>query len=799
MAKKSKKRLILLDAHAIIHRAYHALPDFTTSSGEPTGGLYGLCAMLMKIIADLKPDYIVAAYDLPKPTYRHEAYDGYKGGRAKIDDALISQLKRSRDIFKAFSVPIYDKEGFEADDILGTIVENLKDEKGVEIIVASGDMDTLQLVKGKKVQVYTLRKGIQDTILYDEKKVKERFGFGPELLPDYKGLRGDPSDNIIGIAGIGDKTASILIQNFGSVEEMYKELEKGDRGEENLKKAGLTPRIVELLKKGKEEAQFSKMLATIRRDAPIDFYLPQNTWIETVDVKMAEGLFTVLQFRSMGGRLKEVLKKMTGGDLPEEKSPVEEYDPRALKEAAIGLWLLNSTITNPAYDDVLKFTNSKNLKEAGEKIFRDIKEKNLEKVWNEIEKPLIPVVEKMEKSGIKLNTQFLQNLSEEKHKELEILEKKIWEYAGGEFNINSPKQMGEILFGKMGLKAKNQKKTAGGALSTKESELIKLQDVHPVIGEILKYRELAKLLNTYIDAMPRAVNSGGRIHAKFLQAGTTTGRMASEDPNLQNIPNRSDLGKKIREAFVAEKGFKMVAFDYSQAELRIAAFLSPDERLIEIFKRGEDVHSSVASFVFGVPLGEVDKEMRRKAKVINFGIIYGMGVSALQKNLGGSRAEAENFYNNYFAVFSGLASYLRKVKEETGKRGYTETFFGRRRYFEGFKSPLPYVRAEAERMAINAPIQGTEADIVKLAMARVDEYLKKNNLEDKVFPLLQVHDELVYEIEEGLVEKISPEIKKIMENVIMPEKTRGVVLKVDVSVGENWGRMQKVTDNFLHR
>jgi DNA polymerase-1 len=405
----------------------------------------------------------------------------------------------------------------------------------------------------------------------------------------------------------------------------------------------------------------------------------------------------------------------------------------------------------------------------------------------------MPVVSKMKDRGIGIDKERLKELSVEYHKTLAGLEKKIWSLSGEEFNVSSPKQLGVILFEKLGLKAKNQKKTSGGALSTKESELEKLRDVHPIISLILEYRELSKLLGTYIDTIPEMVDKDGKLHAQFLQAGTTTGRMGCENPNLQNIPNKTELGRAIRNAFVATKGFQFVAFDYSQIELRIAAFLSGDQKLIEIFKNGEDVHTAVASEVFGVPPEKVTPDMRRKAKVINFGVMYGMGVNALRANLGEgtTREESQKFYNDYFSKFAGLAKYLEDVKSETRKLGYTETFFGRRRYFPGISSKLPFIRAAAERMAINAPIQGTEADIIKLAMIHADQYIEKNNLNDKVFLLLQVHDELVYEVKKGAEGEFISEAKKIMESVISPEKTKGVVCKVEVKVGENWGEMEK--------
>ena len=780
MADK-KKRLVLLDAHAIIHRAYHALPDFATSKGESTGGLYGLAAMLIKLIADLKPDYLVAAYDLPGPTHRHIAYEGYKAKRPKAEGDLISQLKRSRDIFAAFNVPIYDCPGFEADDILGTIVKNLQpttDDQQLEIIIASGDMDTLQLVSGDEVRVFTLRKGISDTILYNEKKVLERFGFGPKLLPDYKGLAGDQSDNIIGVSGIGDKTATNLIMNFGTIEEIYEKLKKD---KESFVKVGIKPRVVELLEKNEEEALFSKTLATIRRDAPIDFKLPEKTWREAVDLEKVKKIFAVLEFRTLGARFEQMfVEKPTTNNLqPTTNNLLQEEET----ELGIMTWILDSTKTDPKLEEI---------SETRQVLLEELKKKNLVKVFEEIEQPLLPVVKRMNERGILLDKNIFKKLSEKYNKRVVELEKKIWELAGVNFNVSSPKQLGEILFVKLGLKAKNQKKTAKtGALSTKESELVKLADAHSIIPLILEYRELAKLLGTYIAPLPTLADKAGRLHTTFIQAGTTTGRMASRDPNLQNIPNKTNIGREIREGFVATPGFDLVSFDYSQMELRIAAFLSGDKKLIEIFKAGVDVHAAVASQVFNVSLDEVSKEMRRRAKVINFGVMYGMGVNALRQQLGTDRKEAQKFYENYFQTFAGLAKYLDETRAAAARAGYTETYFGRRRYFEGIESKIPFVRAAAERMAINAPIQGTGADIIKLAMVRVDDFLRQAKLTEKVFLLLQVHDELVYEIADSLVKEIAPKIKKIMESILPLSETKEVPIIAEVAIGKNWGMMRK--------
>lgn len=798
MAKENtQKRLVLLDSHAIIHRAYHALPEFSSSNGEPTGALYGLSTMLMKIITDLKPDYIIATYDLPQKTFRHEAYGDYKAGRAKTDDALALQLQSSRRVFEAFNIPIYDAPGFEADDILGTIADILKKNKDINIVIASGDMDTLQLVDDKKVQVFTLKKGLNDTVLYDEDAVVARFGFPPKLLPDYKGLRGDPSDNIIGIKGIGEKTATTLITTFGTIENMYKVLKKGD---EPFKKAGITLRIIELLKEGEEEALFSKTLATIRRDATISFGLPEQKFSEAIDVAKIEKLFTELEFRSLKQRVRGLFAQNSGNTQAVlTVAQAETISEEDIRKWGIAVSLLNSELNNPTEEDIVTFGGAKDFKEAQEKILAAIKEKKLSYVYEDIELPILPVVISMEKYGVKIDVKYLGKLSVQYHKELSSLEKTIWRLAGHEFNINSPKQLGDVLFDelqvdKMGESSgRRMKKTAGGARSTRESELEKLRGLHPIIDAIFSYRELQKLLSTYIDTLPALVGPDGRVHARFNQIGAATGRFSSTDPNMQNIPIKSELGKNIRNAFIPEKGHKLISFDYSQIELRVAALMSGDEYLTKVFEDGKDVHAAVASKVFGVAEGDVTHEMRRRAKVINFGILYGMGVTALQHNLGTTRKEAQEFYDNYFLQFPSISGYLDKVIAEAKKVGYTETLFGRRRYFPGLKSPLPFMRAMAERMAINAPLQGTAADCIKIAIRDADQALRNEKLIDKAHLILQVHDELVYEVEESIVPEVSVLVENVMKNVLPREflkNKKPVPLEVHVSVGDNWGELK---------
>lgn len=800
---EGKKKIILLDSHAIIHRAYHALPDFNNSQGEPTGAIYGLATMLFKIITELKPDYVIACFDLPKKTFRHEAYENYKAGRAKADDALVFQLTRARDFFRTLSIPIYECEGFEADDLLGTITEQLKNKKDkYEIVIASGDMDTLQLVKQDFVYVYTLKKGINDTILYDEKKVFERFGFAPSFLPDYKGLRGDPSDNIIGIKGIGEKTATSLISKYSTIENIYKNIKKN---ESDFREIGITERILNLLKEGEEEALFSKTLATIRLDAPIKFNIPKENWIKEVDKEKVANLFRELEFRSLQGRFLKLFEEKI--DDKKEGADDEKHleDKAEIEKAKIAYWLLNSERTNPDFEDIVHYNGSRNFKEAMARLEEDIKKEKLEYVYRNIEIPIIPIIDKMKKSGILVDLKYFKKISEEYHIELKKIEDKIFELVGQEFNINSPKQIGEIIFGKLGISAKGIKKSAGGSISTRESELEKLVDSHPVIREILKHRELQKLLSTYIDTIPSLVGEDGRLHASFIQTGTTTGRFASNNPNLQNIPTRSERGKSIRNAFISKEGYSLASFDYSQIELRIAALLSQDSYFIKSFKEGKDIHQAVAMKVFGVDENGLTKEMRRRAKIINFGILYGMGVNALRQNLltedsdtgqkiEVGRQEAQNFYDNYFMQFPQIASYLESIKIFAKKYGYTETLFGRKRYFPTIKSPIPFIRATAERMAINAPIQGTAtADIIKIGMKKAEEALSRNNLLDKADLVLQVHDELIYEVRDEYREEVSSVIKKALEDIIPIEflgDKEDVPLVVSVSIGKNWGDLK---------
>lgn len=791
--QETQKHLVILDAHALLHRAYHALPDFTSDTGEPTGALYGFVTMVLKMARELRPDFVFAAFDLPEPTHRHEAFEAYKATRSAPDDALISQLNRARDLCRALAIPVLEAPGFEADDLIGTVCARSEAHHNLHITIVSGDMDTLQLIADPRVAVYTLKKGIKETILYDEKGVEDRYGFGAKRIPDYKGLSGDPSDNIPGVPGIGEKTATALIQAFGSLEDIYRALEKEP---EAFAKAGIKPRVVNLLSEHRDEAFFSKELATIRTDAPYQAPSLAASWRESVDTEALAAFFRELGFRSLLPRISEAFgghapPSATAGasDTPEKNTEEPSADERKL--ALLALWLVRSDYTNPSLEDLYTHTGTEHFSEAQERIFEELRREALVPVFDEIERPLVPVLRAMEARGILIDRSELARLAESNRTDLSALEKKIHDAAGAPFNINSPKQLGEVLFDTLGLTAKGLKKTEGGARSTRESELEKLREAHPIVGLVLEYREIQKLLSTYLEVLPTLADEEGRVHTHFIQTGTTTGRMASQNPNLQNIPIRTERGRAVRAAFIARPGFSLASCDYSQIELRIAAFLSGDEKLVAAFQDGGDVHRLVAAELFGVPEHEVNAEMRRRAKAINFGILYGMGANALAVAGGMTRAEAQDFLAEYAKKFPDLRRFLERVKTEAVATGATRTFFGRKRSFDGMRSPLPYVRAQAERMAVNAPIQGTSADIIKLAMVRIAAFLEKEgrSAEDAAM-VLQVHDELVFEIRDDLIPTLVPKLVSLMEGVIEPERISGVHLAVDAKVGKNWGTLE---------
>jgi len=807
------KKLILIDSHALIHRAYHALPPLTTKSGELVNAVYGFTSILIKTISNFKPDYIVAAFDAPGATFRHEEYKEYKATRVKAPDDLYAQIPRVKEILTAFNIPIFEKSGFEADDVIGTISKHLsaKSGKDIEVLILTGDMDNLQLV-GKNVSVlYSPPSASKEQIIYDDKKIAERFeGLKPEQLIDFKGLKGDPSDNIPGVKGIGEKTAIILLNKFGTIEKLYGAIEKG-------KAENVSAGVLEKLKAGKDTAFFSKKLATIKQNVPIKFDLKKSEFGKFDKNKIIE-LFQNLGFVSLINRLKprsSAEGRGKQGTLAMSPSiNIEDrvgYDFKSFIKTPRGKRVVISSsdfdvmiaayILNPGEHDYS--LEKLSLREFGAVLPKDeaisklapifknrLIETETKKVFEEIEMPLIPILAKMETAGIKLDVKKINKLNVYLGKELEKLQNKIYKLAGEKFNINSPQQLSEILFVKLkipGTRAGGRfKKTSGGALSTGAAELEKLRSQHKIIDFILKYRELAKLKSTYTETLPKFVDNNNRVHTTFNQTGTASGRLSSHDPNMQNIPARGTWGDEVRKAFIAEKGYKFLSVDYSQIHLRIIAALANDKKMMEAFKKGLDIHKFTASEINNVPMDKVTSEMRFSAKALNFGIIYGMGAQSFSESAGISKEKAKEFIAEYLKDFSGVAQYIKKLQEEAKQRGYTMTLFGRRRYLPELKSPNPMLRAQAERIAINMPIQGLEADIMKKAMIGVDNWIQKENLNNNVKMLLQVHDELLFEVKEDLVKKIAPEIVKIMESVIK----LSVPIAAEAKIGNNWGELR---------
>ncbi|HEY4521828.1 MAG TPA: DNA polymerase [Candidatus Paceibacterota bacterium] len=816
------KTLLLIDSHALIHRAYHALPPFTSPKGEPTGALYGFSTMMLRALNDFKPDYVVAAFDLPGKTFRHEAYEEYKAKRPSIEDALISQLKKLPELAEAFGVYCLNSPGFEADDVLGAIVEKIKKEKDLKVIIVSGDMDILQLVEDDKIVVYTMKKGVNDTVTYNENKVFERYGFDPKLIPDFKGLKGDPSDNIVGVRGIGEKTATDLIKKFGTLENLYKNL-KGPTKAKILVSKEIKDRTINLLLEHEEDAFFSKTLATIRKDAPVDFSL-EKAKFSLKKEKLTE-MFLELGFNSLVKRLGDdsptvLNSNVSSGANPTSILPIfstntlsfvlvrdgkifgnPDFNKKIISNDIKNLIKLSGnppaggpkdffdlTIANWAADSEKRTIDlPKNPEEAlallpdfYQKILKKIKEKNVERIVYEIEFPLIPILAEMEKNGIGLDEKFLTKFKKEISGKIGKIEEKIQKTTGENFNINSPAQVGEIL-AKLGIAGRAR--TATGKISTKESELFKLKDKHPVINFLLEHREISKLFSTYVNPLLELARAQGKAHTTFNQTGTVTGRLSSDSPNLQNIPIRSELGSKIRNAFVSSPGFSFLSFDYSQIELKILAVLSGDEKMINAFKKGMDVHAMVASEINNVSRDKITTAMRSHAKTINFGIVFGMGVRKLAQSTGMSQQDAQKFYDEYFKDFPKVKLYIEKVKKEAKELGFVSTLFGRKRFFDLEKTKYDrFLQSEMERMAFNAVIQGSDSDIVKKAMAEIHQKMDSAN----VRPILQIHDELLYEVRDDIFKVSAPKMKEIMENVVKFP----IPLSVEVKSGKNWGNLK---------
>lgn len=879
-------KFVIVDGNAIVHRAFHAIPPMTGKNGLVLNAVYGFTSILLRTIKELQPDYLAVAFDLKAPTFRHKEYKEYKAQRVKQPQELYDQMILVKELLVAMQVPVLEQEGFEADDIIATVAANNKKEK-VKTIIVTGDMDTLQLVD-EDTEVYTMKKGVNDIVVYNTKAVEERYGLKPDQMIDYKALRGDPSDNIPGVKGIGEKTATDLIQKFGTLENLYKNKNK-------LADKKISAAVIAKILAGEKDALFSKHLVTLVSTVPVSYSLKDCEARDFINPQMKE-LLAKWEFGSLLKRLdvfengapqeekksikttkikiveiktKEDFKELEKAGAKAKKCAIYLSDDGAsgLKAKLFGLVLTfdGSNIFYLPFSLIEKFDNKflqdKNLivhdfKRTGEILERfgwdlenvffdlmiadylldpgsrsheisslilrylnkeagisnqaslfgvdaktlgqtvadfwtigkileeDLESKGFLNLYKKMEMPLVKVLAEMEKNGIKIDVEYMGVLAKKLEKREKELTGEIYKMAGQEFNIASPQQLKEILFDKLEIPIMGIRKGKTG-LSTAASELEKMRGLHPIIELIFEYRELAKLRNTYVDVLPGLVEKDGRVHTTFNQAVTATGRLSSSNPNLQNIPIKGDLGQEIRKCFVAEQGCKLLGLDYSQIELRIIASLANDPEMIKIFQEGRDIHAMTAARVNGVTLAEVTPVMRSNAKAINFGIIYGMGPHSLAESIGVSFTEAKDFIARYFSVFKEVKRFLDETRALAHSTGYVETLLGRRRYLPEINSGMPQLRNSAERMAVNAPIQGTAADLIKLAMIEVNNLLK-NKSEIKM--LLQVHDELVFEVKEESVKKYSEPIQIIMENVL---KLR-VPIKVEAEVGDNWGEMKEI-------
>jgi len=869
------------------------------------GAVYGFALILLKTISELKPSHYAIAFDKKAPTFRHQMFDQYKAQRPPTPDELVNQLGRVRQLVEAFSIPIFELDGYEADDVLGTLSQQAS-RQGIDSIIVTGDADAMQLVS-PKVKVFTPRRTFGDTVLYDEAAVSQKYGIKPEHIADLKGLKGDPSDNIPGVPGIGEKTAVRLIQQFGTMEEIYAHIDEVT-----------PPKLQALLRENEAIARQSKELATIVTQTPVTLNL-DDCQISHYDRHQVAELFRELEFASLLPKLPEVeapqsplqvktkptlkqayhiinttlafdellnrlsaaksfafdlettsvnvmLAQLVGISIspaPGEAYyiPVghvgwEQVEQLPLKQVINGLKprLEDATLAKLAHNGKYDMTvlaeygvkvnnltfdtmlaayllgeKSLGLKalafsklgiemtpisaligsgakqlsmsqvevnqaadyscadadmtgQLAELLSPELHQQGLWQLFSEVEMPLVPVLVSVERNGVALDIELMRQMSHRLGEQLLKLETEIYDSVGHHFNINSPQQLSFILFEE--LKLPPARKTKGG-YSTGASVLEELRGVHPIIEFILDYRQLAKLKSTYIDALPGLINpKTGRVHTSFNQTRTATGRLSSSEPNLQNIPVRGEAGREVRQAFIAPHGSCLLAGDYSQIDLRALAHLSQDSSLLNAFHRDEDIHTATAAQLFGVDASQVTSDMRRLAKTVNFGVIYGMSDYGLEQATELSREEAAQFITSYFEKYPGVKQYLESTKQQARELGYVQTLLGRKRFIPEINSPNRQVREAAERMAINMPVQGTSADIIKVAMINLYREMNKRQLKSKL--LLQVHDELVFEVPQEELETMRQLVPQVMSAAL----ALSVPLKVDIKTGNNWGEME---------
>lgn len=865
------KRLLILDGNSLLNRAFYAVPLLSNSEGTHTNAIYGFTNMLFKMREDIKPDYIVCTFDKKAPTFRHLEYGDYKAGRKKMPPELAEQFPIVKEMLKLFSITTYELDGFEADDIIGSLAKVAEGE-GIEVYIMTGDKDALQLA-AKDINVCITKKGVSEIEVYNYDRMVEEYGVTPTQFIDVKGLMGDKSDNIPGVPGVGEKTAFKLIKEYGSVEAVLENIDNisGKKLKENLTEYS-------------EQAIFSKKLATIMTNVPIDFDLDEIKSKDDYNKDQLKVLFTKLQMKSILDKLSngeeeepEIEVKITNIEnnkeledlfknineevyinftyLNKEKySTIEidkifiNYDEKnylinfkelaqeeenikafkeffenedilkngySIKNALTALKKLGIEFKGLAFDCELaaylidsskgeytllslinnylsKFPNVKEgeeylvgisfMKELTLVLKKKIEEEKMEKLMYDIELPLETVLSSMESIGFKVNKDILDELSIKFKRELEETQKEIFELADEEFNINSPKQLGKILFEKLDLPVIKKTKTG---YSTNAEVLEKLKDKHPIIEKITYFRQLSKIYSTYVEGLKSVIDTDGSIHSTFNQTVTTTGRLSSTEPNLQNIPIKYEMGREIRKVFIPkEEGDLLISADYSQIELRVLAHISGDENMIDAFNHHSDIHTKTASEVFKVPVEEVTPLMRSRAKAVNFGIVYGIGDFSLSQDLNISRKEAKEYMDIYFERYPKIKEYISKVINEAQTKGYVLTMLNRRRYIPEANASNKIVKALGERLAMNAPIQGTAADIIKLAMVNVYNKLKELNLNSKL--ILQVHDELIINVVKGELDIVKKLLKEEMENTIK----LSVPLDVDVNVGEDWYRLK---------
>jgi DNA polymerase-1 len=890
VAKARRGRVVLIDAHSLIYRAFFALPPMSTSDGQVTNAVYGFTSMLAIVLAS-RPEFAVAAFDVGAPTFRSKEYQEYKAGRRAMPDDLRPQIEKVREVLQAFSIPTHGIPGFEADDVIGTL-SRIAEERGHAVTIVSGDLDCLQLVS-ESVEALVPRRGITDTFVYGPDQVRQRYGFEPPQLIDFKALRGDTSDNIPGVPGVGDKTAAKLVQDFGSVEAL---LERVDELPEGRLKASI--------KANADQIRLGKRMVTIVRDVPVELDLEQARWTR-YDYDQARAVFDRMEFRQLLSRFPppdqapvqpsltfeaapqpaglrvvddavEAVSLLAGaadvgiftfsegagrsarvcgvGVATERDTfyvaeqdamdalastlcdrPISGHDAKETELALRALgggkrewafstflaaYLLGAGSRDPRLEDLahefldmtlvsteqLLGTGRSARKPAGvpvaeaaefaarraeaiinlrPRLEAEMRNLGVDYLFHEIELPLSGVLADMESEGVAIDVPYLKGMQDELGAQLSALESEVEQVAGQKFNLNAPQQLAKVLFEDLRLPVGRRTKTG---YSTGADTLETLREKHPIVGLILEHRQLSKLKSTYVDALPQLVDPlSGRVHTSFGQASTATGRLASSNPNLMNIPIRTELGQRIRRAFKASRpGHVMVSADYSQIELRIAAHLSGDPKLLGAFAAGQDIHTATAAAVFKIPIESVDPNQRRLAKVANFGSIYGQGEYGLSQQLGITGDVAREFLAQYWSAYSRLKDYLDEVRRKAREEGFVVSATGRRRAIPDLRSPNYQLRSAAERMAINFPMQSLAADIIKIAMVRLQREIEADHVEGKM--LLQVHDELLFEVPEVEVDRFAETVPRIMTGAY--ELETGI--EVEAKVGQNWADMKKL-------